>query len=435
MEELYSTKNLEKNITENHDFLTHLYNRKYFLGYVERLIELKIEFSTFVIDLNRFKMVNDVYGHDIGDIVLQEVGKRFKMLENEKILFARFGGDEFAAIYTTTDHEKINDLGKKIDEVLEEHIVISESEFIITASVGVSRYPYDSENISDLLKLADMAMYHAKKSIFKVDYLISEELNNKLAARKKIEALLKNIDVDKELYLEYQPIFDNDSLDLVGVEALVRWKHQKEGVIYPNDFVPVAEEIDIVKDITRWVFINALQQIKVWNEKYQKEFKISLNVADSCIHNKIFFGNVKFMLEEFAVKPEWLIIELSELSLSVSPEYMKKLLVSINETGIDIHIHNFGTSSFMISDLKNFKISKIKIDKKYIHNMDNNDGLSMVKAMILMAQGLGIGVGAEGVETEEQLQTLQELNCESFQGFLKAYPSSAEDFEEKYLNN
>ncbi len=433
MKELYSASSLSDNMTENYDFLTHLYNRKYFLEHVEKHIQDNVEFSTFVIDLNRFKMINDVYGHDIGDIVLQEVGNRFKTLENDKILFARFGGDEFAAVYTTTDNEKINELGKKIDEVLEEHIVISESEFTISASVGVSRYPDDSKNISDLLKLADMAMYHAKRSGVKGKYLISDELNNKLALRKKIEALLKNIDVEKELYLEYQPIFDTKSMDLVGVEALVRWHHQTEGTIYPNDFISIAEEIDIVKDITRWVFINALHQIKCWNEKYNSNLKISLNVADSCIHNKIFFGNVKFMLDEFKVKPEWLIIELSELSLSVSPEYMKNLLNSINEIGIDIHIHNFGTSPFMISDLKNFKISKIKIDKKYIHNLNNSDDLSIVKAMILMAQGLGIGIGAEAVETEEQLKLLNQFDCQSFQGFLKAYPVSGKDFEEKYL--
>lgn len=188
------------------DFLTNLYSRSYCLEYIGMLIEDKREFSVFYIDLNNFSIVNDIYGHDLGDRVLKEVAKRFKSLEREDLLFARFGGDEFIGVYQSIDKDKINDLGKTIDKLLEDHIIVSESEFTIAVSVGVARHPLDSDNIEDLLKLSDIAMYKAKELGVPGEYLISEELTKKLALRKKIESLLKDIDIEKDLFLEYQPI-------------------------------------------------------------------------------------------------------------------------------------------------------------------------------------------------------------------------------------
>lgn len=260
-------------------------------------------------------------------------------------------------------------------------------------------------------------MYKAKESGPMNEYLISEELTKKLASRKTMEKLLRNIDVEKDLYLEYQPIFDFDTGSLTSMEALVRWNHETEGVIYPNDFIDIAEELDIVKDITRWVFITALKQIKVWNEKYDTNYKISLNVADACIHNKIFFDNVENMLEKFEVKAEWVSIELSERSLSVSPEYMKQLLHAVDAMGIDIYIDNFGTHPIIISDLKEFKINEVKIDDQFIAKLENEADRCIVNAMILLAEGLGIRTTAKGVEDKKHYEVLKELGCDKAQGF------------------
>lgn len=415
------------------DCLTKLYSRSYSLDLVSRLIKENTEFSIFYIDLNKFKVVNDLYGHDVGDVVLKEVSKRLKSLEKENLLFARLGGDEFIGVYQSVDDNKINELGQKIDKVLEEHILVSESEFTISASLGVARYPYDSDNVDDLIKLSDMAMYKSKKAGFNNKALISVELNEKLALRKKMEKLLKNIDVENDLFLEYQPIFDFKTGNLISMEALVRWNHKTEGIIYPDDFISVAEEIDKIKDITRWVFINALKQIGEWNKKYGTDYKISLNVADACIHNKIFFGNVKHMLDSFKVKAEWLAIELTELSISVSPNYMKQLLSSINNLGIDIYLDNFGTHPIIISDLKKFKIKGIKIEKKFVDRLDNEDNLSIVNAMIGLANGLGIKTVAKGVEKKEQYEILRIKDCDQIQGFYLEKPMSKEALEKKYM--
>ncbi len=418
---------------ENVDFLTSLYNRRFCIEYINSLIKEDTPFSVFIIDLNRFKQINDVYGHNIGDIVLMEVGKRLKEMENEDILFARLGGDEFAAVYKTEDAHEINHLGEEINNKLQEHILVNESEFTISASIGVSRYPTDSTRTSELLKLADIAMYHFKKNDVQHKYLISDELNKTLKERKKIEILLKDIDIEKDLFLEYQPIFNFENDELIGMEALVRWRHREEGTIYPLSFIPVAEEVDVVKNITRWTFINSLHQIKEWNEKYNKNLKISINVSNHCVHNNIFFGNLQFMLENFKIKSEWLSIELKELSLLISPEYMKRLLVSISDLGVEIHLDDFGTSPIMLSSLRDFKISTIKIDNKFISSLDKEDSKNFVKGITLLAHELGIKISAEGVETKDQYEMLKENHCDSFQGFYKSYPLSKDEFENKYL--
>lgn len=416
----------------HYDFLTKLHNRSSGLDVINQLIDDKQPFSLFYIDLDKFKIVNDVYGHEVGDFVLEEVGRRFQSLEKEGLIFARFGGDEFIGIYQTVDEQQINALGQSLIDVLADHIVISQSEFTISASVGVARYPENADNMDDLLKLADMAMYKAKRSEADHQYLISDELNEKLANRKKIEVLLRKMDVEKDLFIEYQPIFDAHTGALTGMESLVRWRYNQEVTIYPNDFIYVAEEIDFVKDITKWVFIESLKQVKIWNEKYQTNYKVSLNVADACVHNKIFFTNIEYMLETFGVKAEWLILELSENSLSVSPEFMKQLLNTISNRGIEISIDNFGTHPLVISTIKDFKVTEVKIAPQFNTQLEEEEHC-VFNGLLMLAQGLGITAVAKGVETEEQHERLKAVGCPKAQGFYLGKPLPKIAFEEAYL--
>lgn len=427
-------KRIKEERNDDIDFLTKLYNRAYFIRSIDKLVKAKKRFSVFNIDLNNFKSINDIYGHDLGDVVLTEIGKRFKAIDNNKAIFARFGGDEFAVLFKDVKSDKINELGNQINGALEPLLVVSESEFHITASIGVARYPIDSTEPKDLLKLADIAMYHAKKSSLLGHFLISDELSKELKKRIKIGELLKQMDMDDDLELEYHPRFDFKSGEILGVEALVRWHHKELGIIEPADFIPIAEEMDIVKDITRWVFINSLHQIKTWNETYGKDLVMSINVSNSCIHNRIFFKNLKFMLDNFKIKPQWLAVELTELSLSASPIYMKELLVLINELGVQTYLDDFGTGCTSLSNLKAFKVGKIKIDNEYIHALSvDSEKRAIVTSMILLAHGMGMKAIAEGVENEKQYKILKELGCDSFHGFLKEKPLSASEFEYRYL--
>lgn len=419
---------------KNRDFLTGLYNRAFYMNAVSELIKKKSGFSIFNIDLNNFKAINDVHGHDVGDLVLKEVGARFRTLVDTDIVFARFGGDEFALLYKTLDEDRINTLGKQLHNLFVPEIVVSESEFNVTASVGVSRYPIDSENSADLFKLADIAMYHAKKQGLTDHYLISPEFTKKLEARKKIARFLKTINMENDLFLEYQPRFDFSTGALIGVEALVRWNHKDAGLIMPSEFINVAEELDIVKDITRWTFITALHQIRAWNESYNRDLVLSLNVSNNCIHNKIFFTNLKFMLEEFNIKPQWLAIELTEFSISISPTYMNKLLLSIHDLGVAIHLDDFGTGCTSLTNLNKIKITLMKIDNEFIHLLGKDAGTELiVKSIILLAHSIGIEVAAEGVETAEQYNILKAAGCNSYQGFYTGVPLLPAEFEKQYL--
>lgn len=424
-------------INSNHplniDFLTKLYNRSYCLEIIDRLIKQDQEFSVFYIDLNEFKIVNDLYGHDVGDLVLKEVGDRMKSLENNEQIFARFGGDEFVGIFQSLDVSKIDHLGQVITSVLKDPVLVSESEFIISASLGVARYPYDADNWGDLLKLSDMAMYKAKKSSIPTDSFVSKELTEQLRKRKKIRKMLRKLDIEKELFLEYQPIFNLDTGELASMEALVRWEHEREGIIYPKDFIHIAEEIDLVKDITKWVFIEALKQISEWNHHYKSDYKVSINVSNSCIHNKIFFNNVKEMLTAYEVKAEWLAIELTEQSISVSPIYMKKLLSEINQTGIHIYLDNFGVDPIILSDLVKFKIKGVKIADKFIKDLIDEENLLVLEAMKLLTTGLDIKTVVKGIEEENQCKKLKEMGFDKIQGFYFDEALSKEDFEKKYL--
>lgn len=423
----------EKEVLTNQDvdFITGLHNRFYYTNYIEQMISNKQEFTMYYVDLNNFKSINDVHGHDIGDEVLKKIGARFKALQSKDIVFARVGGDEFVIIYKTLNEDDINSFGKKIKDCLEEPCTISHSEFKVSASIGVSRFPEDSDNAQDLYKLADMAMYQAKKSGLDDYVVISKELTGTLAKRKKIASYLKNIDIEKDLILEYQPRFDFAEDKLVGVEALVRWNHES-GIIMPDDFIHLAEEMDIVKEITMWTFVNALQQIKKWNEEYDKNLVVSLNVSNSCIHNRIWFENLEFMLDKFEINPEWLTVDITEVMLSISPMYMKKLLNSISELGVGVHLDDFGLGSFSVPSLKELKIDTIKIDNVFINGL-NEQNTDIVKSMILLAHGLNIKAGAEAVESKEQYDILKAQGCDSLQGYYKEKPLSAKEFESKYL--
>ncbi len=416
------------------DFLTNLYNRSFYIQKIQTLVGQNKSFSVFNVDLNNFKFINDVYGHDVGDLVLIEVGKRLNNIRVDGATFARFGGDEFAVLYESIEKDEINELGKIINESLEPLFVVSESEFHITASIGVARYPDDSDDVEVLMKLADIAMYYAKRTGNNNNFLISDKSVEKLSKRRKISKMLQNMDFDKDLFLEYQPLFDFKTGDIVGIEALVRWKHATQGIIQPLDFIDVAEELDMVKEITRWVFLEGLKHIKQWNEEYKTDLVISLNVANTCIHNRIFFTNFQKMLEMIQVKPKWIAIEFNEASLMISPEYMKELLCSVSNLGVKIYLDDFGTGYSSLTNLRDFKLNGVKIDNSCVDGLQKDkDKKALVRAAVLLAKQMHLKVTAEGVESKEQYDALLDMNCDDFQGFYKEKPLSAKDFEDKYL--
>ncbi len=418
------------------DSLTGLYNRKYFFHELEKEIKSTHKpFSVFFVDLDRFKVINDIHGHIMGDRVLIEIAKRFKERHCDKCKFARFGGDEFAIIYDSVDLAELEDVGNRIHELIKDKIKIEDFEFSLESSIGLARYPEDAKSANELLKFADIAMYHAKKHEEIGKYVIySDQFAEKVGRRNYVELLLKDAQFsDFELY--YQPQFETGSKKLIGMEALVRWKHSEEGFISPVEFIPIAEEIGIIKSLSDWVFETGIKQIKVWNEKYKTDLVMSLNVSPVSLDSAVFLPNLIEMLEEINVKPEWVGFEITEHSAMATATQMEEFLTALSGIGVQISIDDFGTGYSSLSYLKRFDVDVIKIAKELIDNIefDHND-LIIVKAIIMMTEGMGLQTLAEGVETQEQLNLLKEINCNKIQGYIFGRPEPSDVFEAQFLN-
>ena len=423
-------------IESDTDSLTGLYNRKFFLLELQRKIKYNSKpFSVFFIDLDRFKVINDIHGHIMGDMVLKEVAKRFKERQCDKCKFARFGGDEFAVIYDSVELSELEDTGNKIHQLINEKICIDDFEFSVLGSIGIARYPEDAKSANELLKFADIAMYHAKNQDQVEKYVIhSDQFAEKVGRRNYVELLLKDAEFnDFELY--YQPQFSTYTKELIGMEALVRWNHGVEGFISPAEFIPIAEEIGVIKTLSDWVFETGIKQIKIWNEKFNQDLVMSLNISPVSLDSTVFLPNLINMLEDLQVKPEWVGFEITEHSAMASATQMEEFLTSLSGLGVQISIDDFGTGYSSLSYLKRFDVDVIKIAKELIDNIekDHND-LLIVKAIIMMTEGMGLETLAEGVESQEQLDILRELNCNKIQGYIYGKPMSAEDFEIEFYD-
>ncbi len=422
---------IEKRAT---DSLTGCYTRGFILGKLKEMVAQKNPFTLFLIDLNKFKNINDLQGHHVGDFVLQEIGQRFCSLKDEKLLPSRIGGDEFLAVYLGKDVETINKIGEKLHSVIEEKIIFDRFEYTMSASIGVARFPDDGDELSDLLALADFAMYYAKKNNLRGHSLVTDELKKNAARRRKIKALLKEIDYEKDLSLRFFPQFDVKTKQVVGVESIVQWNHKEEGVLFRAEFLPVAEEMGVIQYITKWLFLNSLAQIKEWNEMYKRKLGISINVSQSCIYHKIFFGNVEQRVAHFGIRRNWLTISLNERSIMHAPDYMKKLLFDINHMGINISIHNFGSEKICLGAIKKLFIDSLSIGSEIIHECEKDEEVyQTLRGILMLAKGMELKTIARGVENEAQLRILEDLGCEVAQGHYLEKPLTAIEFEEKYL--
>lgn len=417
------------------DSLTGLLTRGFFVNRLEELVEQdRQKFTVFNIDLNKFKVINDLQGHHVGDVVLKEVGERLKAMSSEKLFFGRIGGDEFVGVYFSTEDSKINEVVHKIQSVIKERITHDKFEYEVSASIGVARFPNDATDASDLLKLADFAMYYAKKNEISGAFLITEEFNKGLQQRKYLRKILKDLDVDKDLELFFQPQFCANSSALVGIEAIVKWNHPSDGVIEREIFTPVAEEMGIVQYITKWTFLSAIAQIKEWNEKYGTDLTMNISVSQSCMYHRIFFSNVKYMIDTIGIKPHWLGIELNEYSAMHAPEYIKNLLSSIHDLGVKISIFDFGMGAICISYIKQFYVNYLKISPKLVKGSAGDENKAKtINGIIALAKGMDLSAVACGIDNKLELDLLKKLKCDIMQGDHVGKVLSRDEFESAYF--
>ena len=417
------------------DVLTGLPNRHIFNSKMDEVLKRSMrhnrKFAVMFIDLDRFKVINDSLGHHIGDLLLKNVAIRLTSCIRRTDTVARLGGDEFTILFDEIrDINDTKNIAHKILKELSKPFVLEGHELMITGSIGVSAYPSDGCNVVELFKNADTAMYQAKAIGRNNFVLYHSTMGEKAAAHMELDSKLRKALDRDEFVLHYQPQMDIATGNLCGLEALLRWNSPDLGLVPPIDFIPLAEETGLILPIGEWVLQSACSQNKVWQQSGLKKIRIAINVSYRQLHNSDFISSIDSALKMFDLEPECLEIELTESSVMQNPDISMNVLRRINAKGIYLSIDDFGTGYSSLSTLRKFTINKLKIDKSFIQDIENNpDAQAIIGAIIAMSHSLNLDVIAEGVETQAQLKFLKEKKCNQIQGYLISKPKPAGEIE------
>lgn len=403
--------------------------------YLQRAKKKKRMLALLVIDMDRFKIINDSLGYEAGDIVLKDISERINAVLPSGAILGRFGGDKFSVILSRHIREDdVIKIAKAILRSISAPITYANNEFFVTASIGVCFYPEDGLDEITLLKNADLAMNRSKYPGGNRVTVYANEMNDQAVKRLEFESYLRRALKKNEFFLCYQPLIDLGSGKVYGTEALIRWHHPKLGVISPGEFIPLAEETGLIDEIGSWVLKKACRQNKKWQRAGMEELTVSVNVSAIQFQQKNFVNEVKIALKESGLSAEYLTLELTEGTMLRNIERSIHVMKELQSLGVKVSIDDFGTGYSSFSYLRDLPINTLKIDRSFINNLrvDTSD-IAIVRAIITMSQGLSVKVVAEGVETKEQIELLKELNCHYAQGFYIDHPLTIEDFEENIL--
>ena len=418
-----------------HDALTGLPNRRLFTSLLtHELAQARRhdkKMAIFFLDLDRFKDINDTLGHEAGDELLKKVADRLKSIVRACDTIARIGGDEFNIILADIEHvEVIADIAQKIVACFRKTFMIAEHEFHMSTSIGISIYPDDSEEIDTLLSYADIAMYHAKKVGRNTYQFYDTEINVRTIERMRMNNLLLHSVERGELTVHYQPQIDIKTKDIVGAEALVRWKHPAMGLLDAAQFIPLAEETGYVASIDEWVLRTVCKQVKLWQD-VGLSAPVTVNLSARQLQNPQLVDKVAKIFDETGVQPDCLDIEITESVAMHNIERTAERLKELSEMGVQIYIDDFGTGYSSLNYLKRLPIECLKIDKSFIRDIEgDSDNRTIISAVTAMAHKMRLRVIAEGVETQEQFSFLRFAGCDEVQGFLFCRPLPPKHFEE-----
>ncbi|MEK3882874.1 EAL domain-containing protein [Paenibacillus sp. PL2-23] len=412
----------------HHDALTNLPNRYLFNAELEAsLADVKPTqqwLGVLLVDLDRFKLINDTLGHSVGDEALIKVAERLRRCTGEQHLLARLGGDEFIVlIKSAEEYEEIIGLAEELLASFQSPITLLGQDFYFGGSIGISVYPYDGDSSDSLMKKADIAMYNAKRSGGNQYRLYTDEMIARVQRDVRMEKHLRRSIENNELVLHYQPQYDIRSGRLIGAEALIRWDSEELGMVYPGDFITLSEQIGLINEIGRWVIREACTQGKRWQDEGWTDFVLSVNVSSRQLDEPYFVKNVQSMLLSSGLAPSHLCLEITESMVVDKLHAARHMLDELVALGIHIALDDFGTGYSSLSVLRQLPISVIKIDRSFITDMEcDHEGLSIVKTIVSMGHELNMQIVAEGVETKEQLELLLELGCDKAQGYYFAKP-------------
>ena len=394
-------------------------------------------FTLFFIDLDHFKDVNDILGHEVGDKVLIETSKRILSHIRESDILSRFGGDEFTLLLPDTSEESsIEKIATNILSSISKPFLIGEEQINISASIGITIYPTDGKSSVELLKHSDQAMYESKKlGRNQFHYYLNEMQIQARKNREIINSLHDALDLQQfEIY--YQPIIDLKSKKVEKAEALIRWNKPNHGLVFPDEFISLAEKSGLIIKIGEWVYKETMNQNYEWKKRYKKDLQISINKSPVQFKVDVDIENWIDFMKTLGLSGKEISIEITENLLMESGNNVRNKLIKYGEEGIEISIDDFGTGYSSLSYLKKFNVDYIKIDKSFVTGLhEGSKDVALCEAMIVMAHKLDIKVIAEGIENVEQKDILTQMGCDYGQGFYFSYPLTALEFEEEYLIN
>jgi diguanylate cyclase (GGDEF)-like protein len=424
----------------HHDALTNLPNRTLLRDRFEQAVAHAARNNSLVallfLDLDHFKQINDTLGHDTGDHLLQGISARLEKCLREVDSICRQGGDEFIIVLTDLkDNDAAIQITQKILQQLNEPFAIDGIQITTSFSIGISIYPVDSMSFEGLLNKADTAMYTAKKQGRNTFRFFSSDMNIASIERMNIETGLRQALKMGELSLYYQPQYSIKNRQLVGAEALLRWTNSTGELVLPAEFISVAEDSGMIVPIGNWVLHEACRQNRIWHDA---GLKLTINVNVSAVQFKQgdIVDSVRSALVSSGLKPRYLELEFSETTLVADIAAVAKVMVELKKLGVTLAIDDFGSGYSSLSYIKRFTIDKLKIDKSFISDLSQGrqEDKAVIEAIIQMGRTLGIQVLAEGVETKDQLDQLQQLGCKIVQGYYLNHPLSIEDFDREVLS-
>jgi len=430
----------------NTDMLTLLPNRSRQLDIIQEQIIKKPDsiFAVVFIDIDYFKIINDNYGHDVGDVILNKFATKINSYLKEGDILSRFGGDEFVLLLRSIKSEKqAEKFIKRLSLALDTSFQVENTEIFITASIGVSIYSENCKNECSnpktLLKHADIAMYSAKQIGRNSYRFFSKDTKDRIESEHKIchalHSILKTNNINNELYLKYQPLLNIKEEDVTECEALIRWTKQDGEEILPDQFIPLAETNNLIEKINLFVINEACLQQYKWQQNKQKNIRININLSGNKITFNKLIAQLNYNLEKYDLEPSLFGIELTERTISEISKEAILQLDQLRKDGMKISIDDFGTGYSSLSYLKQIPFDTIKIDKTFIDDLTTHKDQSFVKMIIGIAKELNLTVVAEGVENEQQLQYLKQIECEQYQGYFCSKPLTAETFEALFFTS
>ncbi|HHM6214912.1 TPA: putative bifunctional diguanylate cyclase/phosphodiesterase [Pseudomonas aeruginosa] len=421
----------ELDFLAHHDSLTGLPNRVLLRERIEQALEngkdRTVAGALLLIDLDHFKHINDSLGHTTGDMLLKEVSKRLQHQLDERCLLSRLGGDEFAILVENDDPEAVARLSQRILDGFNAPFDIHCQPIYISASLGVSLYPEDASDVDHLMQHADAALFQAKDSGRNAYAFYTRVLTARARAHVQVESALRHALDHDELRVHYQPVHDLASGRIVGVESLVRWQHPERGLVPPGEFVPVAEECGLIAALDNWVLKRACRQMREWQQRGVELEFVAVNVSSRLFNRGGLEERIANALEESGLEPRYLELEVTESAVMEDFEQSLNLLCRLRILGVNLAIDDFGTGYSSLMCLKRLPVHKLKIDQGFVAGLPGAvDDAAIARAIVALAQSMGLRVVAEGIEHQDQALFLREHGCDFGQGYWYGRPQPAE---------